>query len=131
MSFEDFQFHPQIMAGIKACGYTSPTPIQREAMPPILAGRDILGLAQTGTGKTAAFVLPILQRLMGDGRGSIRYLNSQCGVHSPIVGLKEFLDGFRQQPYRCTIGYGSSGCDGGTTCNVDGRNRCVILAWVR
>ena len=63
MSFDEFQFHPQILAGIKACGYTSPTPIQREAMPPILAGRDILGLAQTGTGKTAAFVLPLLQRI--------------------------------------------------------------------
>ena len=63
MSFTDFQFHPKVNRGIAACGYTAPTPIQQEAMPPILAGRDILGLAQTGTGKTAAFVLPLLQRL--------------------------------------------------------------------
>lgn len=74
MSFEEFQFHPQIIAGIEACGYTSPTPIQREAMPPILAGRDILGLAQTGTGKTAAFVLPLLQRLQAGPRKKVRAL---------------------------------------------------------
>lgn len=74
MSFDEFQFHPQIIAGIKACGYTSPTPIQREAMPPILAGRDILGLAQTGTGKTAAFVLPLLQRLQAGPRKKVRAL---------------------------------------------------------
>ncbi len=74
MSFEEFQFHPHIIAGIEACGYTSPTPIQREAMPPILAGRDILGLAQTGTGKTAAFVLPLLQRLQAGPRKKVRAL---------------------------------------------------------
>lgn len=74
MSFDEFQFHPQIIAGIEACGYTSPTPIQREAMPPILAGRDILGLAQTGTGKTAAFVLPLLQRLQAGPRKKVRAL---------------------------------------------------------
>jgi len=62
------------MAGIEACGYTSPTPIQLEAMPPILAGRDILGLAQTGTGKTAAFVLPLLQRLQAGPRKKVRAL---------------------------------------------------------
>ena len=62
MSFKDFQLHPKVNAGIAACGYTAPTPIQKEAIPPVLAGRDILGLAQTGTGKTAAFVLPLLQK---------------------------------------------------------------------
>ncbi|MGW8194734.1 MAG: DEAD/DEAH box helicase [Desulforhopalus sp.] len=74
MSFKEFQFHPQVDAGIKACGYISPTPIQKEAIPPILAGRDILGLAQTGTGKTAAFVLPILQRLVDGPRKQLRAL---------------------------------------------------------
>jgi ATP-dependent RNA helicase RhlE len=64
MSFKDFQFHPKVNAGIEACGYTTPTPIQKKAMPIVLAGRDILGLAQTGTGKTAAFVLPLLERLL-------------------------------------------------------------------
>ncbi len=69
MSFKDFQLHQEINAGIAACGYTIPTPIQKEAIPPVLAGRDILGLAQTGTGKTAAFVLPLLQHLLrGPGK---------------------------------------------------------------
>lgn len=74
MSFTDFQFHSKVNAGIAACGYTVPTPIQKEAIPPILAGRDILGLAQTGTGKTAAFVLPLLQRLLDGPRKTVRAL---------------------------------------------------------
>ncbi|MBI4632165.1 MAG: DEAD/DEAH box helicase, partial [Chloroflexi bacterium] len=61
MTFEIFQFDPRIMAGIRAMDYSDPTPIQHQAIPPILEGRDVMGLAQTGTGKTAAFVLPILQ----------------------------------------------------------------------
>lgn len=64
MSFDSFSFHPSITAGIKSLGYTTPTPIQAQAIPLILQGRDIIGLAQTGTGKTAAFVLPILNRLI-------------------------------------------------------------------
>ena len=74
MSFTDFQFHQSINAGVEASGYQSPTPIQQQAIPPVLAGRDLLGLAQTGTGKTAAFVLPILQRLHAGLRGKIRAL---------------------------------------------------------
>ncbi len=64
MSFKQFDFNPMIDAGIRACNYETPTPIQQKAIPAILDGRDILGLAQTGTGKTAAFVLPILQRML-------------------------------------------------------------------
>ena len=63
MNFEHFSFDPRISAGIKSLGYTTPTPIQQQAIPVVLKGRDVLGTAQTGTGKTAAFVLPILQRL--------------------------------------------------------------------
>jgi ATP-dependent RNA helicase RhlE len=63
MSFEQFSLDPRILAGVEAMGFTTPTPIQQQAIPVVLKGRDILGLAQTGTGKTAAFVLPILQRL--------------------------------------------------------------------
>ena len=68
VSFQNFEFHPQIKAGISSAGYTTPTPIQSQTIPPILDGRDVLGLAQTGTGKTAAFVLPILHRLMNGRR---------------------------------------------------------------
>jgi len=74
MSFKNFKFDPKIEAGIAACGYTLPSPIQKEAIPPILEGRDILGLAQTGTGKTAAFVLPLLQRLLDGPRKKVRAL---------------------------------------------------------
>ena len=63
MNFEQFSFDRRIVAGIMAMGYTTPTPIQQQAIPVVLKGRDVMGLAQTGTGKTAAFTLPILQRL--------------------------------------------------------------------
>jgi ATP-dependent RNA helicase RhlE len=63
MNFEQFSLDPRIGAGVEAAGYTTPTPIQHQAIPVVLSGRDVLGLAQTGTGKTAAFLLPILQRL--------------------------------------------------------------------
>jgi len=72
VNFETFSFHPSIMAGVRALGYTTPTPIQLKSIPPIMQGRDVLGLAQTGTGKTAAFVLPILQRLLQGPRGQVR-----------------------------------------------------------
>jgi ATP-dependent RNA helicase RhlE len=63
LNFDQFGFKTTIRAAIKVAGYSTPTPIQRQAIPIILEGRDVLGLAPTGTGKTAAFVLPILQRL--------------------------------------------------------------------
>lgn len=74
MNFESFNFHPHIAAGVRALGYITPTPIQLQAIPFILQGQDIMALAQTGTGKTAAFVLPILQRLMQGPRGCVRAL---------------------------------------------------------
>ncbi len=74
MNFNTFSFHPQIQAGILSVGYHTPTPIQAQTIPAILSGSDVLGLAQTGTGKTAAFVLPILQRLMKGPRGKLRAL---------------------------------------------------------
>ncbi|HDQ39963.1 MAG TPA: DEAD/DEAH box helicase [Desulfonatronum sp.] len=64
MTFASFALDQRIQTGVERAGYTVPTPIQTQAIPPLLAGRDILGLAQTGTGKTAAFVLPILQKLL-------------------------------------------------------------------
>jgi len=84
MSFETFNFHPSIMAGVRALGYVTPTPIQLKSIPPIMQGRDLIGLAQTGTGKTAAFVLPILQRLLQGPRGCVRAL-----IISPTRELAE------------------------------------------
>jgi ATP-dependent RNA helicase RhlE len=74
MSFSSFKLHPKLAANIKSLGYKSPTPIQVQAIPPVLAGHDVMGLAQTGTGKTAAFVLPILERLLPGPRGKVRAL---------------------------------------------------------
>lgn len=74
MSFTQFQFQPRIAANIEACGFQTPTPIQMQAIPKVLAGKDVLGLAQTGTGKTAAFALPIIQQLMDGPRGNVRAL---------------------------------------------------------
>jgi ATP-dependent RNA helicase DeaD len=66
--FADLALRPELLRALEALGYEEPTPIQREAIPPLLAGRDLLGQAATGTGKTAAFALPVLQRLDQDGR---------------------------------------------------------------
>jgi ATP-dependent RNA helicase RhlE len=74
MNFTDFAFHSKIMAGIVAAGYTQTTPIQAQALKPVLDGRDVMGQAQTGTGKTAAFVLPILQRFVNQPRRGTRAL---------------------------------------------------------
>ncbi len=63
VSFEDFKFNKQLLTAISDAGYTVPTEIQERAIPPILAGQDVMGVAQTGTGKTAAFVLPLLMQL--------------------------------------------------------------------
>lgn len=74
MSFKKFSFNPRIAANIAAAGYTTPTPVQNQSISKILRGQDLIGLAQTGTGKTAAFVLPILQRLADGQRGTLRAL---------------------------------------------------------
>jgi ATP-dependent RNA helicase RhlE len=84
MSFETFDFHPSVMAGVRALGYLVPTPIQLQAIPLIMQGRDVIGLAQTGTGKTAAFVLPILERLRSGPQGHVRAL-----IISPTRELAE------------------------------------------
>lgn len=74
MNFNQFNFDPAIIASIKKCGYSVPTPIQTQAIPHLMTGRDLLGLAQTGTGKTAAFVLPMLHNLQQGARKKVRAL---------------------------------------------------------
>jgi len=68
-AFAALGLDPQIVAALTVLGYEEPTPIQRETIPPLIEGRDLLGQAATGTGKTAAFALPILQRIVNEGRG--------------------------------------------------------------
>ena len=65
MSFTSFNLHPDLLRGVDQMGFTEPTPIQQDAIPPALEGRDLLACAMTGSGKTAAFLLPILHRLLG------------------------------------------------------------------
>ena len=64
MSFKEFNLHPSIMANIIALGYETPTPIQTQTIPVAIKGRDLLGIAKTGSGKTASFVLPILNQML-------------------------------------------------------------------
>src|SRR5580704_12491485 len=73
MSFTSFGLSPAVMEGVKAMGYVEPTPIQLRAIPLIMSGRDVIGSAQTGTGKTAAFALPILSQ-MGEHDPKTRFL---------------------------------------------------------
>ena len=93
MSFQEFSLHPQVLAGVESVGYTTPTPIQEQAIPVALQGRDLLGLAQTGTGKTAAFALPILHHLATTPpKRGIR-----CLVLAPTRELAEqILQAFRE-----------------------------------
>ena len=88
MNFHAFNFHPHVAAGITAAGFVTPTPIQAKAIPPVMQGRDVMGLAQTGTGKTAAFALPILQRLRRGPRGRVRAL-----IVAPTRELAEQING--------------------------------------
>ena len=62
-NFKDLGLAGEILKGVELAGYKKPTPVQQRAIPEILAGRDIFGCAQTGTGKTAAFMLPIIQKI--------------------------------------------------------------------
>src|ERR1043166_1028704 len=68
MAFQKLNLNPEIVRGVQAMGYVDPTPIQLRAIPLILAGKDVIGSAQTGTGKTAAFALPILTMLKAHGK---------------------------------------------------------------
>jgi ATP-dependent RNA helicase RhlE len=72
--FSEFKLHPDLVKGIKDLGFVKPTPIQTDAIPPALEGRDLLACAMTGSGKTAAFLLPILNKLIARPRGTTRAL---------------------------------------------------------
>jgi ATP-dependent RNA helicase RhlE len=92
MSFETFELHPDLLRGVQALGFHEPTPIQARAIPPARAGRDVLACAMTGSGKTAAFVLPVLHRLQGRPRGVTRAL-----VLAPTRELAQQIDQHRRE----------------------------------
>ncbi len=109
MNFQDFNLDPRLMAGIKESGWLEPTPIQEQAIPHVLDGGDLMGLAQTGTGKTAAFALPILQRLT---QGKLR--QTRALIVAPTRELAEqihqtFVDLGRHTRVRSTAVYGGVG----------------------
>jgi ATP-dependent RNA helicase RhlE len=105
MPFSSFGLHPDLLRGVKEMGFTRPTPIQTDTIPPAMEGQDVLACAMTGSGKTAAFVLPILHRLMGKKRGVTRALiitptrelaaqidehANQLAVHTPLRAASIF-----------------------------------------
>ncbi|WP_338033334.1 DEAD/DEAH box helicase [Desulfovibrio mangrovi] len=112
MSFESFSFDRRIVSGIAACGYETPTPIQAETIPAILRGQDVLGLAQTGTGKTAAFALPILQHLINfdaNRRGPVRVLVLAPTRELALQIQETFIALGKQTGYRCAAVFGGVG----------------------
>ncbi|HEX6644132.1 MAG TPA: DEAD/DEAH box helicase [Gemmatimonadales bacterium] len=105
MPFSSFGLHPDLLRGVRELGFTRPTPIQTQAIPPAMEGKDVLACAMTGSGKTAAFLLPILNRLIGKPRGVTRALVitptrelaaqidahlAQLAVHTPLSGAAVF-----------------------------------------
>src|SRR5438552_8351683 len=97
MSFTSFDLHPELLRAVAALDFTVPTPIQKDAIPPAGAGRDVLACAMTGSGKTAAFLLPILQRLLGRPPGVTRAL-----VLAPTRELAAQIDEQRRALARFT-----------------------------
>src|SRR5215210_6077016 len=103
--FSQFKLHPDLLRGLKDLGFARPTPIQADAIPPGLEGKDVLACAMTGSGKTVAFLLPILNQLIGKPRGTTRALVitptrelaaqiledlNDLTVHTPINGAAVF-----------------------------------------
>ena len=84
MTFEDLGLGPTLLSAVKDAGYETPTPIQEKAIPVALSGRDVLGIAQTGTGKTASFVLPLIERL-SRGRARARIPHNRAVFRFPIL----------------------------------------------
>src|SRR3954463_11874563 len=105
MPFTSLKLHPSLLSGVKELGFARPTPIQHDAIPAAIDGRDVLACAMTGSGKTAAFLLPILHRLLDRPRGKTRALIltptrelaaqilkelEELAVHTPVTAAAIF-----------------------------------------
>ena len=113
MNFDELPLLPQLLTAVKACGYETPTPIQRDTIPTVLAGKDVLGCAQTGTGKTAAFALPILQRLYQE-RPAGKTRNIRALILTPTRELalqiqENFVAYGKRLPLRSCVIFGGVG----------------------
>jgi ATP-dependent RNA helicase RhlE len=116
MLFSELGLIPPIAQAVAAEGYEKPTPIQERAIPHVLAGRDLLGLAQTGTGKTAAFALPILQRLAQISSGPKGLRHIRCLILTPTRELaaqigESFRTYGKHLPLRTTVIFGGVGME--------------------
>ena len=112
MNFKELGLIAPILKALDAQGYTAPTPIQRKAIPPALQGRDVLGCAQTGTGKTCAFAAPILQRLNADVVVGPRYIRSLILTPTRELALQiqeSFQAYGRNLPLRSAVIFGGVG----------------------
>ncbi len=112
MTFQDLKLLPQLLRAVEELGYAAPSPIQAQAIPPVLAGRDLIGCAQTGTGKTAAFAIPILQHL--NGRVSRSHTPIRALVLTPTrelaLQIKESFDQYgKYLDIRHTVIFGGVG----------------------
>jgi ATP-dependent RNA helicase RhlE len=111
MQFSELNLLPQLLRAVEAAGYETPTPIQEKAIPEVLAGKDVVGRAQTGTGKTAAFALPILQRLSNAPANTTGRRNIRTLILSPTRELsaqiaESFLTYGKMLPLKSTVIYG-------------------------
>ena len=95
LKFEDMGLSPRILSAIDTAGYESPTPIQDQSIPIAMEGKDLLGLAQTGTGKTAAFAIPLLEKLLansGEKKANIRGRLPEVLVIAPTRELADQIN---------------------------------------
>lgn len=109
MPFSALKLHPDLLRGIHQLGYARPTPIQVDAIPPALAGRDLLACAMTGSGKTAAFLLPILHDLIARPRGTTRALILAPTRELAAQVLEDLNDLGRYTPVRGAAIFGGVG----------------------
>ena len=112
MTFQELNLLPQLLKAVDELGYIQPSPIQAQAIPPVLKGKDLIGCAQTGTGKTAAFAIPILQRL--HGHVSKRHTPIRALVLTPTrelaLQIKESFDQYgKYLELRHTVIFGGVG----------------------
>ena len=108
MSFDNLGLDPRLLQAVGSMGYTAPTPIQEQSIPAIVAGRDVVGCAQTGTGKTAAFVLPTLQRVSAGNRKPVALIVTPTReLAAQIEGVARQASRFTQ--HRVAVVYGGVG----------------------
>ncbi|HZF00218.1 MAG TPA: DEAD/DEAH box helicase [Planctomycetota bacterium] len=113
--FETLNLNPALLKAVEELGFQHPTPIQTKAIPPVLDGRDLIGCAQTGTGKTAAFLLPVMHRLMAGQKGGTRVLVLEPTRELAAQVEEDFRDLGKHSHLKCATVYGGVGFGNQTT----------------